>query len=146
MQISDEEEEEEEDNEDDDESNQTSESEEEVEDEEVTIAENVALQTSLNSTLNSPPSPINGKSSNTNGARRSQRFANHSPVSPVRSTASYLNSQTPITSTPMAFPPNSPLRKAVAKNSSAFGSLGKFTFFRRFANIFFYRNLDVISY
>merc|ERR1711971_770905 len=79
LHISDEEEEEEED----DESNQTSESEDDDDDDEQeTIAENVALQTSFNSTLNSPPSPINGKSSsNTNGARRSQRFANHSPAS-----------------------------------------------------------------
>ena len=123
VQISDEEDEEEE-----EESNQTSESEDDDDDddEQETMSENIGLQTSFNSTLHSPPSPINGKSSsNTNGARRSQRFANHSPASPVRSTASYLNSQAPVTSTPMAFPPNSPLRKAVAKNASAFGSLGR---------------------
>ena len=117
------------DQEDDDDSNQTSDSDdddEDEDDEEITAA-NIALQTSLNSTLNqSPPSPINGKNGSTNGARKGQRFSANSPSSPVRSTASYLDSQSPVTSTPMAFPPNSPLRKAVAKNASAFGSLGRY--------------------
>ena len=117
------------DQEDEEDSNQTSDSDdddEDEDDEEITAA-NIALQTSLNSTLNqSPPSPINGKNVSTNGARKGQRFSANSPSSPVRSTASYLNSQSPVTSTPMAFPPNSPLRKAVAKNASAFGSLGRY--------------------
>ena len=133
LQISDEEEGEddevEEEEEEDDSSNQTSDSDDDDEDEEQEVtATNIALQTTFNSTLNSPPSPINGKSP-TNGSRKGQRFVANTP-SPIRSTASYLNSQTPITSTPMAFPPNSPLRKAVSKNASAFGSLGRLFLFK----------------
>ncbi len=96
----------------------------------------MAVQTSLNSELNSPAlssgtaSPVS-----TNNGRRSQRFLDASPISPpVRSTASYMNghngsskSRPRLTSTPTtALSANSPLRKAVGKNRDAFGSLGKF--------------------
>lgn len=107
---------------DDDASNQSSSEEDEdddaEEDEEDAGSEDVGLQTSLNSDGGTPHT--NGTP--LNGARRTQRFASSTPNTPVRSTASYLNGSKPSPS-PLPFPPNSPLRRAVAK-SREFGSLG----------------------
>ena len=127
VQLSDEEEEEEdEDNEDDEDgSNKTSSSSEsELEEEEISDEmTNVAQQTSFSF----DSSPL--ERSNSNGGRggRSPRFTNSTPITP-RSTASYLNNGQSSNVKPpaMLFPPNSPLRRAVAKNKEAFGSLGNF--------------------
>ena len=59
-----------------------------------------------------------------NGSGKSPRFTNSTPINP-RSTASYLNGHSKSPPTAALFPPNSPLRRAVAKNKEAFGSLGK---------------------
>ena len=72
-------------------------------------------------------SPLERSVTNGSGGR-SPRFTNSTPISP-RSTASYLNgigsSHNKPPPTAVLFPPNSPLRRAVAKNKEAFGSLGK---------------------
>ena len=61
--------------------------------------------------------------------RRNLRFSSSTPIGPIRSTSAYLSSsgspKSPPSCSPLAFPANSPLRRAVAKNKEAFGSLGK---------------------
>ena len=127
VQLSDEEEddnEEEEEDEDDDEvddddSNKTSSDDDDDGEEEEEIGRtNAGQQTSFS--FDSSPM----ERSVTNGSNgRSPRFTNSTPITP-RSTASYLNRPPSNTKPPMLFPPNSPLRRAVAKNKEAFGSLG----------------------
>ena len=101
----------------DDESNKTSSDDDDDGEEEEDGRANVGQQTSF-----SFDSPL--ERSVTNGSNgRSPRFTNSTPITP-KSTASYLNGPPCNTKPPMLFPPNSPLRRAVAKNKEAFGSLG----------------------
>lgn len=111
------------DGEDDDEEDQSSSEDDDAEEDEDEDggSEEIGLQTSLNSDLET--THTNGNSVN-GGGRKTQRFASSTPNTPVRSTASYLNGSKPSPS-PLPFPPNSPLRRAVAK-SREFGSLGMF--------------------
>ena len=123
----------EEDEEDDDDDDDNEEDDEEEAERQKTT--NIGLQTSLYS----PSSPTNGRSS-INGNRKSQRFANTSPVPSVRSTASYMNntqakSGYAPTSTPLVFGPNSPLRRGIEKNREAFGSLGMITSLSSLINV-----------
>ena len=115
----DEDEDEEEEEDDEDESNKTSSDDDDDGEEGENGRTNAGQQTSF-----SFDSPM--ERSVTNGSNgRSPRFTNSTPITP-RSTASYLNGPPSNTKPPMLFPPNSPLRRAVAKNKEAFGSLGKY--------------------
>ena len=81
--------------------------------------ENATSRLSDNGNHSPTPSPSDLR-------QRRSRFSSSTPVGPIRSTSAYLSvgHKSPQCS-PLAFPPNSPLRRAVAKNRDAFGSLGK---------------------
>ena len=97
------------------------------------------VQTSFNSTLANSQIGNASRLSDNNGItptdlrhRRggNQRFSSSTPVGHIRSTSAYLSPRgqkghSSPNCSPLAFPPNSPLRRAVAKNKEAFGSLGE---------------------
>lgn len=120
-----------------DENNEDESEEEEEEDHRVDfgLQTSPSLDTSRDSTFRNFRSPSSDNftpPSSENRPRSGGRFSSSTPVGPIRSTATYLESGpkvSPKTGPSLAFPPTSPLRRAVAKNKAAFGSLGKFLIF-----------------
>ena len=129
-------------NEDEDESNEDDE-EDEIEADKNDFAAQTSFASPSTSTANNSLAENtsrlsdNGKTSTPSDLRqrRNLRFSSSTPIGPIRSTSAYISSSgSPKSSpscSPLAFPANSPLRRAVAKNKEAFGSLGRSYFFMR---------------
>jgi len=114
-----------------DENNDSEEEEDTVERVDFGLQTSPGLDNSHDSTFHDfrSPSADNFSPSSSETRPRSGRFSSSTPVGPIRSTATYLDGgskSTPKSAQPLAFPPTSPLRRAVAKNKAAFGSLGNF--------------------